>query len=397
MPLPGGLRPQLKVALHRLWRGAGTLQLGLDPWRGLIVDGLTAGDQQVVAALDGSRDVAGLVRFAATCGVQPARVHQLLDLLASAGVLVTRPAERALLTRLGATARARLEPDAAVWSVVHPYPGDGLDLMAARSRRCVAVLGAGRTGTGVATTLVAAGIGSVVVRDDGRVAADDVAPSAHPPDAVGAGREQSAERQVLGWRPGLPAGAAPTPSSERPDLVVLVGRAALDARQADVLLREDVPHLAVVVREAGVVIGPLVLPGRSACLRCLDLQRTGRDPGWPHLVSQLVGRSRAPFPEEVATATAAAGVAALQVLVHLDAIELRERCGTTVPPAAAVGATLELDLPDGLVSRRPWHPHPACGCSWPLAQQPLAQQPVAQAPSAGRPDVGAGAGETMAR
>jgi bacteriocin biosynthesis cyclodehydratase domain-containing protein len=34
-----------------------------------------------------------------------------------------------------------------------------------------------------------------------------------------------------------------------------------------------VPHLAVSASEAIGVVGPLVLPGQSACLRCLDLTR----------------------------------------------------------------------------------------------------------------------------
>ena len=54
-------------------------------------------------------------------------------------------------------------------------------------------------------------------------------------------------------------------------------------------------------------------------------------------------------------ATLAAGLAALQVLAHLD--------GVSAP--AAQGATLEVELPDGLVSRRSWPAHPRCGCHWP--------------------------------
>jgi hypothetical protein len=30
-----------------------------------------------------------------------------------------------------------------------------------------------------------------------------------------------------------------------------------------------------------------------------------------------------------------------------------------------VGATLEIELPDGLIARRSWPAHPGCGCHWP--------------------------------
>jgi hypothetical protein len=36
--------------------------------------------------------------------------------------------------------------------------------------------------------------------------------------------------------------------------------------------------------------------------------------------------------------------------------------GLTTP--AADGATLEIELPDGLVGRREWPAHPRCGCNW---------------------------------
>ncbi|MFZ0157737.1 MAG: hypothetical protein WAL50_01800, partial [Kineosporiaceae bacterium] len=59
--------------------------------------------------------------------------------------------------------------------------------------------------------------------------------------------------------------------------------------------------------------------------------------------------------EETASAQLAASLAALQALAHLD--------GARRP--AAVSATLEVERPDWLISRREWPVHPACGCHWP--------------------------------
>jgi bacteriocin biosynthesis cyclodehydratase domain-containing protein len=144
---------------------------------------------------------------------------------------------------------------------------------------------------------------------------------------------------------------SPAPASG-PDLVVLVHGSAADSTEAAGLVTAGLPHLAVVVRERGVLVGPLVLPGRSPCLRCLDLQRADRDPAWPRVLAQLTGRGGR-VPEETASALLAASLAALQVLGHLD--------GRRRP--AALAATLEVELPDGLVSRRPWVSHPSCGCT----------------------------------
>jgi bacteriocin biosynthesis cyclodehydratase domain-containing protein len=140
-----------------------------------------------------------------------------------------------------------------------------------------------------------------------------------------------------------------------PDLVVLVEPDAADALGALDLLDAAVPHLSVVIREATIVVGPLVIPGRACCLRCLDLHRGDRDPVWPRLLAQLLSRRRtgdSETVEETASAQLAACLAALQVLGHLDGFHR----------PASLGATLEVELPDGLVSRRPWPAHPRCDC-----------------------------------
>ncbi|MDP9418387.1 MAG: thiamine biosynthesis protein ThiF, partial [Actinomycetota bacterium] len=115
-----------------------------------------------------------------------------------------------------------------------------------------------------------------------------------------------------------------------------------------------VPHLAVAVRERVAVVGPLVLPGTSACLRCLDLHRRDRDPFWPVVAAQLVSARVATAACDVTLATLAAGQAALHALLLLDG----------GPPPPSVGGTIETDVADGRTRRRSWTAHPACGCQW---------------------------------
>ena len=297
-----------------VWRDATTVQLGVSPPRAVVITGLQDGDDVLIAALDGLRDTAALRTLAGEVGLRERRVDELLRVLAAAGVLVgssqQRPtsAERQDVARLGPARRERLAGDALVWSAVYPGRGDGLTLVAARTRRHVRVDGEGPVADALAATLVAAGVETLTRTDSG---------------------------------------------GPRPDVHVLVRRDAVDVCEADALLAADRVHLAVVTGGEQLVIGPLVLPGRSPCLRCLDLHRTDRDPAWPHVVAQLVQQAvPGPLPVETASATLAAGLAALQVLTHLD--------GQATP--AAVGRTLEIVLPDGLVERRRWTAHPACGC-----------------------------------
>ncbi len=373
-------RPQLRPGLRRVWRDPTTMQVGLFPGPGVVLAGLRPGDEAVLSALDGVHDLDQVRQVAASHQVGRRRVHELLALLDRARLLVGedrhQPLDRAHLTRLGESARARLRPDTDAWSVVHDT--DGLMLAADRAGQHVLVHGAGRVGSAIAATVSAAGVGAVSIRDSRAVRPGDILPAgATAPDVGGSWRQamSAALERVAG---------APTsrqPPNDPPDLVVLVGEQVLDARVGDDLMRRDVPHLGVVVGTDRVVVGPLVLPGRSACLRCLDLHRRDRDPAWPHLVAQLIGGCGVAV-GETALSTAAAGIAALQVLGQLD--------GQVRPDA--VGRTLELTLPHGSVRRRAWGLHTGCGCAR-LPQLPLRED--TPAPRSGQPSRRAPACTTM--
>lgn len=80
-----------------------------------------------------------------------------------------------------------------------------------------------------------------------------------------------------------------------PAVAVVLVRGAAAALQFARYLREDIPHLPVSFEPGRVTIGPLVLPGESACLACRDAQETDVDPAWPLLHTQLIGRDPGPI------------------------------------------------------------------------------------------------------
>jgi hypothetical protein len=149
--------------------------------------------------------------------------------------------------------------------------------------------------------------------------------------------------------PGLAAGASP--ALARPDLVVLAGLHHPEIPA--MLVRARVPHLALAAGEAIGTVGPLVQPGRSACLRCLDLARADRDPAWPLILAQVAGHDPEPAACDTILATAVAAQAAAQVLHFTDRAE---------PASAVTNGTLELVLPSWQWRRRSWAPHRRCGC-----------------------------------
>lgn len=83
-------------------------------------------------------------------------------------------------------------------------------------------------------------------------------------------------------------------------LLVLADRLVVDPAVRLGLMTAGVPHLPVVVQDGAGVIGPLVLPGHSSCLQCMDLHRSAADPEWPTLAARLAAVPSGADPETVA-------------------------------------------------------------------------------------------------
>jgi bacteriocin biosynthesis cyclodehydratase domain-containing protein len=348
------VRPQLKPALPRLWRDPTTLQLGLDPQRALVLSGVDVADLAVLDLLDGRRAVDDVVELARRRGHDAGRVRELVDVLLDAAALddaAATPAGSRTIHPVSPGAGSALEPDLLSLSLLHPAPGAAGRVMQVRKTTTVEVLGAGRVGATVAGLLAAAGIGHLDIEDDGPLRAADVAPGGLR-SAGGTSASRGAEtRRLLS----AVSTTRDRPASSLPAISVLAPTTALLA--PELLSRtRDRPHLPVLVRETTAVVGPLVVPGRTPCCRCVELARGDRDPAWPSLSAQLLGSPRRVEPCDVVLATLAASLAAAQLLSFLDAPNAPD----AHPPA--LGAVLEIGLADLRLRRRTVRPYPGCGC-----------------------------------
>jgi bacteriocin biosynthesis cyclodehydratase domain-containing protein len=145
----------------------------------------------------------------------------------------------------------------------------------------------------------------------------------------------------------------PPPRRFSADLVVLADALLPEPAMLDRLHTRGIAHLPVRLREGVGLVGPLVLPGRTACLRCLELHRLAHEPAWPSVAAQLIGR---PGRADPACTVATAALATAQAVAALDGTA----GGEHTPPA--LDATLELDPSAGMMLRRPWTAHDDCGC-----------------------------------
>lgn len=145
------------------------------------------------------------------------------------------------------------------------------------------------------------------------------------------------------------------------DLGIAVGHYVLDPASYGFWLRRDLPHLPIIYGDGVVTVGPLVEPGRTACLYCLEHHRRDADASWSAIASQLWGRrSAAETPLAVQEVVA---MASRFVVRRLGAGGSSPAFGGTGGASAGPMATsFRIEVDSGEVTRREWMPHPDCGC-----------------------------------
>jgi bacteriocin biosynthesis cyclodehydratase domain-containing protein len=322
-----------------------TLQVGgVDSADGLLVGPDAGWITALLRGLDGRRSQRAVVADAVSAGRDGAAVESLLGALRSAGLLVDLDPADLLAADAGPAAAQRTAAEL-------PAAGRSVRGGVWRARRAAAVVveGATRVGTPLAALLAASGVGRVSVRDTGlTTAADAVVGGATAADE---GRPRALAAADAVRRAAPLTDLRPLPSGGTADLVVLARPWAACDPLAAGLQRAGVPHLVAAVRGETGVVGPLVVPGSTGCLRCADLHRRDADPRWPLLAAQLAAHEP-PAGGGAVTCLLTAATAAVQVLAWLD--------GTGAP--VTLDATLELRPSDPVPRRRYWGPHPECGC-----------------------------------
>ena len=209
----------------------------------------------------------------------------------------------------------------------------------------------------MASFLAASGVGHVACTDPEPAEPADLAPAGLIRSDLGEPRQRGAARAVERAAPDVRTGD----DGAVPDLVILTGPVLPDL--VDGLMRDRVPHLAVWTGEAIGVVGPLVQPARSTCLRCVDLRKAQADPQWPKILAQATFTRARPQACDTVLAAMTATLAAAQALALIDRAGFAAESPET---PVTVNGTLEVVLPDWQWRRRTWLPHPACACGAPV-------------------------------
>jgi bacteriocin biosynthesis cyclodehydratase domain-containing protein len=302
------VRPVVRPGLRILRRDLRTLQLGLD-WPGLCTLPDSPAIRAVLAAVDGFRDLPGVLLAAVHAGVNKDDASAALDVLMDCGAVVDQ-----------APCGRRDQVDEANWAAWWLLAGPGRvagDIAAERAQHHVRVSGSGRIAARVCALL---GTAHICWSSDDGVPRSSSRRSAPPVDAVVIAVDQEPPRTL-----------------------------------GDQYMREGVPHLWASLRDVVGIVGPFVLPGVTGCLRCSDTIRAERDPAWPTLLESVAARRPAEPPVDPLTAELVAALAASEVAVWASGL-----------PPQTFNAVIEMPQGIGPVERYPATLHPQCGCGWPV-------------------------------
>lgn len=142
-------------------------------------------------------------------------------------------------------------------------------------------------------------------------------------------------------------------------LTVVAGVGEPRRSLTDALSRHDKPHLLVRFMEGAAVVGPLVVPGLTPCLRCLDASVADDDPAWPLLVEQYAAASSRDRPDGM---TEPLDPLLVELALAWAARDVATYLGGDRP--STWSTTLRFTTRLREVEATQWEPHPACGCTW---------------------------------
>lgn len=311
-------RPWARGDVPLVWRSDTCIEMGWPPQQ-VRIDGVDPAHVAWLVALRGDSTLAQALDAGRTAGLIPSLLQRLVRAAAHCGLMDDASTIPDSLREAPIAVRDALACDIAAARYV--YGQEATAVIDRRRSAIVAVEGAGLVADVVAEVLTSAGVGGVIR-----------GPSLHS----GSRRHRHA--------------------AARHACHVICGAAHPDAASDGDAMALEIPHLAVSAAAGRAVIGPLVVPGRSSCLRCRDLHLADADPTWSRAAVQWLARR--PGSVGAGLAHVAGSWAALQVLALVDAGPHR----VSVP---TLDGALAITLPAALPSWEARPAHPLCGCHWP--------------------------------
>jgi hypothetical protein len=346
------MRPQIHPYVPIVWRDADTLQIGIPPAPSSLVVDADVDLFQFIQRLDGRLTTEQLLTLP-NC---PTQIHlnQIFDALAHAHALIDADSNYPLAPRISQEFRERTIWQTLAQDLAHPSCDSGAKAVAARADSYVLVHGANQLAFAITHLLATAGIGRLVIDQPEHLGVKVT------PDSIiglGPGWPQLGQPALLATRDLAKRFGAEVTRPKglaNPDFEVFTSWP--DVFERDRVNAEQIAHMVVTTEGCSATAGPLVVPGVSACLRCVELGQQIHDPAWghTHLQSQARRSSRETPCDNLLTSWAAV-MAAMSTVAYLEAN----------PDGALgllVGQRLFATAPGPQISAEAVALQPSCGC-----------------------------------
>ena len=318
LPLPH--RPWTRDDVPLVWRSDSCVEMGWPPHH-VRLDDVDQAQIRWLLGLQGDRDIESAWAQGGEQGLSRAQMRRLLHAGVRSGLVDDAAAMPESLRDVPVQVRDLLAADVSAARHLHGGTARAREVIDRRRWAEVAIHGTGSVADAVAMVLTCAGVGNVVQ------------------DRAMHSASKRHRRGILQRACHVLCDTAHPDAAADPDAMAL-----------------DIPHLAVAVTGGRAVIGPLVIPGRTSCLRCRDLHLADADDTWPRAAVQWAARR--PGPSAAGLAHLAGAWAALHALAVID-------LGARDVRVPVMDGALVVGLPDGSINWESRPPHPLCGCLWP--------------------------------
>ena len=354
----------MEFVLHRInkaqpavWKDPSTLQIGLGPSAIELAD-LTPEQEKIIDALysglvEGQQEV-----IDSHSNAEPGETQNLIDRLQ--GVLEKPLPGRTPFgdwQQLAFSELARASID---------YQVNGEMVLAERWQRNIHIDQLDKAGLLFTKALLASGVGSVITHDDGIVVQADLGELGYPKEFLGKKRFESLQLEIsklslpVTKKQRLIALNYKRDKTLKVAFALVVGHLALRPTTYSRWLNRDVSHLAVTFNLDSVEVSPVVIPGLTPCLNCLQEFKVDEENSWPVMASQLVDLPR--VRDDSAALLTAIGLATRSVLRQLD-----ESAGFihTGDSQNEIRKGYRVDYATGTVTRTSHEVHSLCTCQEP--------------------------------
>lgn len=334
-----------------LWRNPFEMQLGTGA-NSVVLNKLSPAQERLIAALYRGIADEQLPLITKQLGLTNNETQVVIDQVGP--VMLAEPPKSKLKNHLTDDFVAGAFAEIIRASLTHGV--DGESVLIARGERRVHIEELGKTGLIISQALASAGVGNLISHDELQVDKGSLGPTGFPSQLIGRPRID-AVRSMLAASPNkclISSGKKLTEKQlEKIDCAILIAQQVIEPRRYSAWMNRDVPHLSIVFDAESVSISPMVIPGQTACLFCLENMRTDENPNWPVLATQLFSSTKR-F-DDSASQLFAAGVAVQKILARLDLV-----AGFEFSAENLIG--YKLILKTGEITEFQWSKHQACQC-----------------------------------